>query len=852
MLALLSRAARPLAAAGLLSVLAALLLSASAHAAARAAGHAGRAPHLAARLVGRDTNRILRERTVRVRLGGPAGVHMRVILTLSGTGTRRAGRSALAAGIPSTRPVNVTIGRGGRRGAALRLTSAGRRELRAGLTGCRPVLVTIHLLGKGLHVHRHDRLGRARSCRPATTPPGAGSGSRLLANLCYAIASSAGRFVAASGSDAYSASAATIAGGAAFYLKPTGIGTYMLYDQEGKLLSVQDPFGGAAGQAAGAGNGVGGGSGTVGRSDTPGKPAEWAVGEAPGQTYTITSTVRGQQLAVAPDGTLIITAAGAAGRQGLFSFVSDRGCRPFPEAEVGAVGQPFAAMDGHGPVLGFADVHMHLTADLRAGGRVIYGESFDPFGVTLALGSDGDQAAHGPNGTLDFTGNLIRGGSPAGTHDTHGWPTFAGWPVHNTITHQQIYWVWLQRAWMAGLRLIVAQTVEDTELCRIEPVTSHSCDETESIRLQVARLQGLQDYVDAQYGGPGRGWFRLVYDPQQARSVIKEGKLAVIIGVESSNPFGCSEYQDQPQCTQADIDRGLSEFHRLGVRSFFIAHWVDNAFAGAAFEPGAQGTLINAMNKLQTGHYFRAERCSQPGEGETMISPGHAFDGSDPISTALNGAQSTAAPTYPSGPLCNAKGLTSLGEYLARRMISEHFMIEMDHLSEKARASVLAMAQTSHYPVVSSHTGTGGIWLPAQLARLYALGGIAAAHADSVPKVVDRILELRRSRSASFYFGVPFGTDTGGFGGLAGPLIDAGKRLLRYPFRSYDGRVSFVRQRTGERSFDLNTDGIAHYGLMADLVADLQQQPGAGDALPALFHSAEAYLETWQRATGHR
>ena len=30
---------------------------------------------------------------------------------------------------------------------------------------------------------------------------------------------------------------------------------------------------------------------------------------------------------------------------------------------------------------------------------------------------------------------------PFGTHDTHGWPTFAGWPVHDTYTHQQTYYV---------------------------------------------------------------------------------------------------------------------------------------------------------------------------------------------------------------------------------------------------------------------------------------------------------------------------------------------------------------------------------------------------------------------------
>ncbi|HEX6652565.1 MAG TPA: hypothetical protein VF072_07465, partial [Thermoleophilaceae bacterium] len=57
------------------------------------------------------------------------------------------------------------------------------------------------------------------------------------------------------------------------------------------------------------------------------------------------------------------------------------------------------------------------------------------------------------------------------------------------------------------------------------------------------------------------------------------------------------------------------------------------------------------------------------------------------------------------------------------------------------------------------------------------------------------------------------------------------------------------RQRTGRRVFDLNTDGVAHYGLVADLIADVQGRPGGRRALRTLFHSAEAYLEMWERTS---
>jgi hypothetical protein len=100
-------------------------------------------------------------------------------------------------------------------------------------------------------------------------------------------------------------------------------------------------------------------------------------------------------------------------------------------------------------------------------------------------------------------------------------------------------------------------------------------------------------------------------------------------------------------------------------------------------------------------------------------------------------------------------------------------------------------------------------------------------------------------------FAVGIGTDTGGFSSLPGPRADAAAHPLRYPFKSYVGAVTFTRERTGTRTFDLNQDGVAHYGLLPDLLADTQQSSGGARALSLLFGSAEAYLETWQRAASH-
>jgi len=548
------------------------------------------------------------------------------------------------------------------------------------------------------------------------------------------------------------------------YFKATGLGTYMLSGPDGMLRAAD-------------------GSKTA----TPGPAAEYAAAVS-GQTITLTPTAGG-----AP-----VTAAAKLAS----------GCKPYPEAGVQATGKPGRGVRKDGTLIGFADAHVHITAQYRAGGSVIYGENFDRFGISEALGHDAD--VHGPDGSLDVTGNLLRTGKPTGTHDTNGWPSFTGWPVYDTYTHQQVYYRWLQRMWMDGERLAVAQTIEDEPLCNIEPTRSHSCSETDTVKLEVKALQDLQDYVDAQSGGPGKGWFRLVYDPAQARKVIAAGKLAVVIGVESSDPFGCSEKNGQPQCTKADVDNGIRLFHTLGIRALFIAHWVDNAFAGAALEGGSNGTFINLLQQEETGNPFMTGPCPDPQQGSS----------------------------------CNSRGLTDLGQYLIGKLMDAHMLIEADHLAEQAREQVTALTEARHYPLVSSHNGTGGFWTKAQLQRLQRDGGyVSATEEDAAPFAA----KIARYGSDGFK-GVGIGTDTGGFAALPGPQ----KSALAYPFPALYGKVRLGREKSGTKTFDLNKDGVAHYGLMADLLADVTHQKHGARARSLLMHSAEAYVETWERAVGTR
>jgi len=285
----------------------------------------------------------------------------------------------------------------------------------------------------------------------------------------------------------------------------------------------------------------------------------------------------------------------------------------------------------------------------------------------------------------------------------------------------------------------------------------------------------------------------------------------------------------------------------------FVAHWFNNALSGAALEEGDKGIFINLLNRFQTGSYFTTGACPGQDRGVPVVSlPTSVLVSLSKFFPATKKIAAQGMPTYPATLQCNPRGLTALGHFAIEQMIKAHMLIEVDHLSQKARDTVLSIAAKAHYPLVSSHNGTGGEWSPAELFKLYRLGGFAAVTPTEAPELASKILKMGTYRDRSRYFGVGIGTDTGGLSSQPGPRADAVQHPLHYPFKSYDGKVTFTREVTGTRTFDLNTDGVAQYGLMADLLADIQQQPGGRRAMALLFRSAEAYLETWQRAFSHR
>jgi hypothetical protein len=134
-------------------------------------------------------------------------------------------------------------------------------------------------------------------------------------------------------------------------------------------------------------------------------------------------------------------------------------------------------------------------------------------------------------------------------------------------------------------------------------------------------------------------------------------------------------------------------------------------------------------------------------------------------------------------------------------------------------------------------------------ARIYRLGGFAEPITSGAESFIEEWQALRAAADPRFEFGIGFGADANGFHAQP-PARGADKPSpVSYPFKSLDGRVSFDRQVSGQRIYDVNVDGVAHYGLHPDWMEQLRLL--AGEPIAAdLMNGAEAYLQTWERAVG--
>ncbi len=567
------------------------------------------------------------------------------------------------------------------------------------------------------------------------------------------------------------------------------------------------------------------------------------------------------------------------------------GCAEFPELTLDAEGEVVPRTFDDGSVYGFVETHSHIFSNFGFGGAgIFHGAPYHPFGVEHALPSC--EMFHGSGGRYDLFGYgfdnaddvdetalltaFINGQLPEFYHHTDGYPTFTDWPnAHKFSTHQTQYYLWIKRAYLGGLRLMINHATTNQIICDIldgadiQP-TRYSCNDMVAVDRILEETRRMERYIDAQAGGPGLGFFRIVESPEEAREVINDGKMAVVLGIETSNLFDCNLVppDGESRCTEADVLESLDYYYDQGVRVIFPVHKFDNAFSAG----DGQRDIMELANFAQTGHWsnFVDEDCpdlpsvfdrggitfadlNEPRDDYLADPPNDMSNFADDPVTTLLGYTSILLGGSAHGDFCQNAGLTELGEFLMEELMRRGMVVEIDHLPRRGYQRAFELLEEFQYPAAGTHGNHNR-------GELYELGGISKFNfgrcsdpnnpGGRAQSLRDRITLLE---AAGQYPAEGFGFDLNGFAGAPGPRFGDDsvcetpqENPISYPFQSLDGDITFTQPRLAERTVDFNTEGLVHVGLIPELIEDVRNDGVTDEDLEPLFRSAEGYLRMWE------
>jgi len=479
-----------------------------------------------------------------------------------------------------------------------------------------------------------------------------------------------------------------------------------------------------------------------------------------------------------------------------------------------------------GPITkGWADLHVHQAAELSSGGTMYYGSHTGAMGTALHSCNWQQHGAPFNVGKWD----QYRHGS--------GYPSFADWPHHLDIGHQQVHATWLENAWKKGLRLMVVSAVNSEPGCRIfsvlHPRPGASCLDMPNINAQLDAFIKFDETHD---------WYEIAVDPWHARKIINDGKLAVVLSLESSHLFPAAA---------GDFIEQLDQVYAMGVRTLQPTHEVDSRFSGAAPWSGMFELLQTVKYPVDFNRNFIQMVTSQK--------PGFDYE------TRTRDGQTGKF---------NRVGLKPDGFRLIDAMVARNMPVDVAHMSTKATEEVHGHLLQKHhgYPMYMSHSRFGSLLVAEdakkqqefltsehQIDMIKQLGGMVGLRTGPQPIKArpgdkDDVVLLSKSECAGstrsfrnlvaygLKRGVPIalGTDFNGNTSMMGSRFKRGKTGC-----PGGGTPEDVAPPAGVGD-EFVTHGLRHIGLVGDMIADLRSLDPA--AATALDNSAEAYLTMWQRA----
>jgi len=371
------------------------------------------------------------------------------------------------------------------------------------------------------------------------------------------------------------------------------------------------------------------------------------------------------------------------------------------------------------PLWGFADLHAHFMSHMAFGGNAFWGRPYDP-DKPIAEGIE-----NALNSCAPIHGGLLNINAEIGHVPGGGWPDFFVYPRFTTIVHQQAYVDWIYRSYQGGLRLATCLAVNN-ELLANKSNPDQPPDDKSAIQIQISGMKAMVDYINEQAGGPDKGWMQIAYTPEEARQIIASDKLAIILGIEVDSLGNWRRVQDLEKICHGDLNLArqligleLDWLHGLGVRQITPIHLTNNAFGGTAIYL----RFLETVNLFVTGERWTVEDAWETGVRYRLDKDGADLKDDVERSAAVSGhriqrrVRRTLIDHLPGihdlfdiveaplvhGGHANTRGLNQYGVILVEELMARGFIIDVDHMSEKATDTALDMAEKRSYPVICSH-----------------------------------------------------------------------------------------------------------------------------------------------------
>ena len=503
---------------------------------------------------------------------------------------------------------------------------------------------------------------------------------------------------------------------------------------------------------------------------------------------------------------------------------------------------------------GFADLHVHQAADLAAAGNYYWGShtgkanealpachNLDPSDLLRAFSGQESKDLH----ALPFSmqsptlGNLRHG---------QGHPGFRSWPHFTDIAHQQVHADWLKRAHEGGLNLIVVSAVNNEPQCRLLRLiypnrnAERSCEDMDNVKRQ---LQAFLDFADK------HDWYEIAVHPWHARKIIQEGKLAVVASVEASQLF--------PR-TEGDFTKQLDELYAMGVRTLQPVHETDSRFAGAAPHRTAF-ELMQAVKwptkvageiiEKQLSGFNRDEnnknRLGMGADGvrltDYMVQRRMLIDTAHMSERAFKDYYDYVIATYGGYPLYNSHARFKALLDDEDRRILEEFLVTAQQIPLYKQLGGMVGIRTGFEHICDAPDRQKGMQGRANCGKEPGKNDPKPAVDNSCPGSSRSIAQMV-DYADQMGLAVAFGSDFNGNTYMVSP---------RYGLEScYANRIlnkGYVKAQgtpPGGVSPEFNEKGLAHIGLLPDLLADLRAIGTPG--VEQLASSAEAFIRMWERA----